>query len=168
VKALSIDAAAKYLCTTPARIRRLIAAGALPKVYAYGGEPHVTEAALDALLVADDPAEQAPPEPRRIWIVYFIQALPGGNIKIGTTADLEARFRNIQADSPVKLTILATMPGARAVERRLHTRFAHLREHGEWFRPGEDLTAFVQGLPQGRGQSAGTDSGALDGRTGNT
>jgi len=31
----------------------------------------------------------------------------------------------------------------RATEHTLHTRFAHLRVSGEWFRDAEDLTTFL-------------------------
>ena len=78
-------------------------------------------------------------------MIYFIQAEVGGPVKIGLTAadDIGPRFKSIQACSPFKLQVLATIAGARPMEQELHRHFAHLRLHGEWFTPGEDLVKFI-------------------------
>lgn len=60
-------------------------------------------------------------------------------MKIGTTRDVQARLKGLQEGSPVKLVVVHAEPGDLKRERELHTRFAHLREHGEWFRPSTDM-----------------------------
>lgn len=46
--------------------------------------------------------------------------------------------------SPEPLVLLATIPGGRAEEERLHERFDDDRDHGEWFRPSDALVALVE------------------------
>lgn len=93
-----------------------------------------------------------PPEaalaPAPVSGVYFIQGDGGGLIKIGVSSDVEARLRQHQAGCPVILRRIGLIVDANALEEaRLHERFAHLREHGEWFRPEPDLLAFIADLP---------------------
>jgi T5orf172 domain len=71
-------------------------------------------------------------------VVYFVQN--GGLIKIGKSENLGERIRHMGV--PVT-AILATEPGGLKRERELHTRFAEYREHGEWFRPGPRLLAYI-------------------------
>jgi hypothetical protein len=68
--------------------------------------------------------------------VYFARV--GDLIKIGFSTYPKARFKTLKVDE-----VLAVIPGTRDDERRCHTAFAHLRAHGEYFRPGEDLLAFI-------------------------
>jgi hypothetical protein len=78
--------------------------------------------------------------------LYFIQCKATRLIKIGITqGSLEARLRAILSMSPMPLEFdrLGVMRGWRATERKLHGRFAHLRHHGEWFRPEADLLDFI-------------------------
>lgn len=79
--------------------------------------------------------------------VYFIQAVNGGLIKIGTASDVDARFRHIQAMCPVRLRLLGQVPGSHGLEARLHREFADARVHGEWFRPVRRLVELVAGIP---------------------
>jgi len=51
-------------------------------------------------------------------VVYFAQA--GRNIKIGTTANLQKRMRDLYLDLD---DVLAVVPGGRGVEHRYHERF---------------------------------------------
>lgn len=61
-------------------------------------------------------------------IVYFLQV--GGHIKIGWTSDLTKRMRQY----PPNAQLLATHPGLRKDELRLHKMFAAHRSHGrEWY-----------------------------------
>jgi hypothetical protein len=77
--------------------------------------------------------------------VYFIQAPINGFIKIGWTAEHPTvRLRYLRHGSPVPLEPVAMRRGTRKLEAELHARFAHLRAHGEWFRPGEDLLDFIR------------------------
>lgn len=77
-------------------------------------------------------------------VVYFIQSLEGGLIKIGKAQNLKKRFANIQSMSPVPLKILAVVAGYHEAEIKLHQRFAHLRSHGEWFHPNKELLDYIR------------------------
>lgn len=90
-------------------------------------------------------AEETEPPPRPSS-VYFIAPESPVRMKIGKANDVRARLRGLQTGSPERLKIWATMPGDECEEKRLHRRFAHLREHGEWFRYEPELRAFVEGL----------------------
>jgi len=68
------------------------------------------------------------------WI-YFVQAVQGGNIKIGKSINPLDRIKTLQASSPVLLKPLRITMGTSAVERYLHELFAEDRVYGEWFRP---------------------------------
>jgi len=70
-------------------------------------------------------------------VVYAIGE-PGGHlVKIGTTANLSLRFRNLQSSSPARLDVLWFGPGSFELEAKLHQRFSMWRQHGEWFHFGE-------------------------------
>lgn len=72
-------------------------------------------------------------------VVYFIRM--GDLIKIGTTISIRKRVSQL---SLTMSHVLATEPGSEVLESRLHEKFAHLREHGEWFRPEPDLLEYVE------------------------
>lgn len=90
--------------------------------------------------------------PARLWpeqgdepsIVYYIRR--GKLIKIGTTIQPENRFRDLVPDE-----ILAWEPGGRPEEQARHRQFAHLRQNGEYFRPGTDLKAHCRMLRKSHG-----------------
>lgn len=67
-------------------------------------------------------------------IVYFVQPVGGGLIKIGSTYDIANRVGSMSCMSPAPLEVLATIPGFRCREAALHHLFAPIRAHGEWFR----------------------------------
>jgi len=75
-------------------------------------------------------------------MIYFIRPKVGGAIKIGTSIRLSQRIRQLQAEFG-ELEVLAVTDGSYDEESILHQRFAHLRHHGEWFEPGDDLLAFI-------------------------
>jgi hypothetical protein len=83
---------------------------------------------------------QKVPDPVPSW-VYFMRR--ERLIKIGFTVDLRRRAETLNA------TVLAKTPGGLAEERQMHTRFAHLRRHGEWFEPDPELLEYVNGLRRG-------------------
>lgn len=70
-------------------------------------------------------------------IVYFVQPVEGGLVKIGSTFDMKRRLAGLQTGSPVVLRVVAYAPGfgSRALEKYFHRHFATLRRHGEWFDP---------------------------------
>lgn len=79
--------------------------------------------------------------------VYFVAPVGGGLVKIGWTSGyIGDRIAALQTGSPVRLELLLAFPAPRDAEPQLHDRFARLREHGEWFRPTEELHGFITGL----------------------
>lgn len=66
-------------------------------------------------------------------MIYFVRAEQIGYIKIGLheSDDPKGRVRELQVGSPVKLTLLGTIPGDRGTESDLHRRFAHAHHQGE-------------------------------------
>jgi len=76
-----------------------------------------------------------------ILITYFIQGRTTGLIKIGKTENLNERLATLQVGSPDVLHIAKTLSGN--VEKTYHKRFAHLRQHGEWFSPAPELIEFI-------------------------
>jgi hypothetical protein len=85
--------------------------------------------------------ETAAPTP----IVYFVQGETGaGPIKIGTTTNIKSRLSALSVSSPVKLKLLAAIPGGTKVEADMHQRFRRHRLHGEWFSPAQELLDFIE------------------------
>lgn len=77
-------------------------------------------------------------------MVYVCQPTTGGPVKIGHSADVPARIRQLEAHYGRPLALLATLPGGLEEEQAIHRRFAHLRlGRTEQFRPGADLMAFL-------------------------
>lgn len=76
--------------------------------------------------------------------IYFIRGETTGLIKIGFARNPARRLTNLQIGSPDRLALLGTILGMMEDEFALHERFAHLRKHGEWFEPGDDLLAFIR------------------------
>lgn len=72
-------------------------------------------------------------------LVYFIQGVHGGPIKIGLAQDPEQRLKSLQAGCPYLLRITHTIEGGRRRERQLHLRFAECRLGGEWFEATPEL-----------------------------
>lgn len=71
---------------------------------------------------------------REQGVVYFLVRYD--SIKIGTTTRLRQRMESMQ--HPLS-DLLGIIPGGPCVEREWHKRFRHLRTHGEWFRPADEL-----------------------------
>lgn len=77
-------------------------------------------------------------------MIYFLQPVDGGPVKIGQSIDVDARRVQLESHYGTPLALLATMPGGRNEEREIHERFAHLRfKRTEQFRPAADLMAFI-------------------------
>lgn len=99
----------------------------------------------------------AVPEPvqetrRRTYSVYFLQAESGGLIKIGESTRVENRLLELSKACPMKLKVLVTAPGR---DKPLHEKFGKYREHGEWFRPEEELTTFIDSLKENSSRQVG-------------
>ena len=81
-------------------------------------------------------------------VIYFIRNTKSGYIKIGLATNAEARLRALQTGAEYRLELLATEAGGYAREQALHQQFDDLRVRadGEWFRPGPELTRYVDWL----------------------
>lgn len=75
--------------------------------------------------------------------VYAIQEGEDGPIKIGSAKDPDERLKTLQCGNSSKLHGLAAWEAPPEHERAIHGAFAHLRLHGEWFRPTEGLLCFI-------------------------
>jgi hypothetical protein len=79
-------------------------------------------------------------------LVYFIEAVGTGRVKIGFTTDLTTRLHKLQTASAVPLCVVRTVDGTKQLEAALHRKWTHHRLGGEWF----DLSALateIQSLP---------------------
>ena len=75
--------------------------------------------------------------------IYFIQG-ENGPIKIGhTTGKPMTRLKSLQTGHPHKLTLLATAPGTKQMEKALHLRFRQYQLEGEWFKPSQELLDYI-------------------------
>jgi hypothetical protein len=75
--------------------------------------------------------------------VYFIQSGYSGYIKIGSSADPQARLATLQTGASIKLRLLAVIPGGINEERALHSELASLRVMGEWFQNAAEIHAVM-------------------------
>lgn len=91
----------------------------------------------------------SPWQPERDGFVYFIGGTDTGDIKIGFSANPSDRRKALQTSSPVRLEILATLPGKIAVEGAYHKRFADHRLTGEWFERCPAILAEIRRLNAG-------------------
>lgn len=78
--------------------------------------------------------------------VYFMQNGRRRVVKIGYSGDHVERMGSLQAASPDRLRLIATIPGSPAVEAELHRRFRAYRVTGEWFRLEGELAEYVAEL----------------------
>jgi hypothetical protein len=77
--------------------------------------------------------------------VYFITG--GGLTKIGVSIEVESRMKNLQAGSPVPLTLVGTIRGSWRTEKLIHHLYKEYRVHGEWFN-FEATPEFVAGVAE--------------------
>jgi hypothetical protein len=75
--------------------------------------------------------------------VYILHAEGTMRVKIGRSASALLRFETLRTASPYPLVILRTIPTSDAValERMLHQRYSHFRQHREWFDLPHDMLA---------------------------
>ncbi len=84
-------------------------------------------------------------EARDTALCYFIGS-ESGPVKIGVSKDVQRRLRALQSGHPYTLSILATVEGGYAAERRYHERFAAHRLRGEWFDCTDDIRTEINRL----------------------
>jgi hypothetical protein len=79
--------------------------------------------------------------------LYFLQAEQGGPIKIGIEPDLNS----VQDLSPYPLKVLAKIDASNfSCEKMLHTKFAALRSHGNWFHPDPSIFEVIEQIKEGK------------------
>lgn len=85
-------------------------------------------------------------------VVYFVQAVTMGLIKIGMTVDMSDRLKTLQVGCPDELKLLGVIYDRRAlrIEQALHARFNEHHVRGEWFRPDPSLLAYIAQWPEER------------------
>lgn len=71
-------------------------------------------------------------EKRHPPVIYYMRM--SDLVKIGTTVTIGSRFTSLGPQA-----VMAIEPGSANVEYDRHKQFAHLHDHGEWFRLEEDL-----------------------------
>ncbi len=81
-------------------------------------------------------------------MVYFIEHTLTNHVKIGYTGgtaekDVLKRMKSIQCGTPCKLRLLAFCRGNKKDEAKLHDKFSHLQESGEWFRKEDELSKYI-------------------------
>lgn len=73
-------------------------------------------------------------------MIYFMQPVDGGPIKIGYSQNVEARHKQLENLYKKTLVVLAVMDGDYEEEQEWHERFSHLRfGRTEQFRPSLEL-----------------------------
>jgi hypothetical protein len=79
-------------------------------------------------------------------LVYFLEAVGLDRVKIGWTNKLKRRLGGLQTASPVRLKLLAALPGSRKDEVAFHRKYKAFRLHGEWFQLTKRLRLDVANL----------------------
>lgn len=103
----------------------------------------------------DEPEPEVKATPPKLGTVYYVEI--AGHIKIGWTSDLTKRMHSYPPNS----SLLATHPGTRSDEARLHKRFAHHRTHGrEWYAPVPSILHHIAGVKREYGEPETVTFGA--------
>lgn len=76
-------------------------------------------------------------------VVYFIRFGKAGPIKVGTTRNLELRLQALDC-GPEPLSVIGTISGGRVLEKSIHRALRPYRTRLEWFRPDQEVLAFVE------------------------
>lgn len=78
--------------------------------------------------------------------VYIVGAPEVPKVKIGYSGNVPQRLRDMSANSPLELRVLAQRRGTIKDERLLHSKLKAYRAHGEWFRLEGDVLALLNEL----------------------
>lgn len=85
---------------------------------------------------------------RGVHVVYFVQPVKGGPVKIGTTTNLGQRLVSLGSIYGCHMQVLAVMHGDKSNEKVIHEQFKEYRlGKKEQFRPSLALMAFL-GRPE--------------------
>jgi hypothetical protein len=94
--------------------------------------------------IAKNPPPKLTLERRPIGKIYYLS--DGEHIKIGFTSDWTKRQKAYATHSPRPLQILASHPGTKADEKRLHRMFKEHRARNEWFHQSPEILAHIRTL----------------------
>ena len=86
-------------------------------------------------------AEEGARFPAGTQVVYFVQSVEGGPVKIGETSNLQQRMKDLQQATPLKL--LHALPGDRECEQWIHRELKQHRQFGEWFTPHQEVFGLI-------------------------
>jgi hypothetical protein len=75
-------------------------------------------------------------------MIYFIEC--SGRVKVGFSLDPKARVRKIEADAPFPCALIGVIAGDRQTEDSIHSRWSHLRCHGEWFAASSEFLKWIE------------------------
>ncbi len=80
----------------------------------------------------------------RAGIVYFVEAVGSGRVKIGWTGqDLARRLDQLRTGCPFPVKLLAAVPGRQRDEQATHVALGADRVHGEWFALSADVQTYI-------------------------
>lgn len=85
-------------------------------------------------------------EPDRTTYVYFVQALPSRNIKIGKAENVAYRMSSLLCGTWEELRLVGWRVGGLVLEREIQRRFASALIRREWFCPSLELIEYIKGL----------------------
>ena len=74
-------------------------------------------------------------------VVYFLECK--GRIKVGFSRQLPRRIATLGSGNPDRITLLATLPGGRSLESRIHADLAAHRHKNEWFDDCAEVRAAI-------------------------
>ena len=79
-------------------------------------------------------------------VVYFIEAVSAGVVKIGTSTDVVGRLKTLKTGLAHPLRLVSVEPGNARRERELHQQFAAHRKLGEWFAIDREIVEYVNAV----------------------
>lgn len=83
-------------------------------------------------------------------MIYFVRPKgQSGPIKIGLADDAHRRLRALEANSPMRLELIATFDGGKDVECRFHEHFLPQQAHYEWFHWSSELQGMIDEIRAG-------------------
>lgn len=84
--------------------------------------------------------------------IYFLRPIGLlGPIKVGCSTEPKRRLEDLLTWSPLRLEIVATMPGTLKDEGFLHRCFAKSHSHREWFHPSPEIQLALTTIFDGGG-----------------
>lgn len=81
-------------------------------------------------------------------MIYFIRS-HNKYVKIGTSINIDQRFRELQGANPNRLHVQAVLEGSYKTEKGLHALFSKYRiRNTEWFKYSNELKWFIRAIQE--------------------